>query len=474
MATISSLGTGSGLDLEGLITKLMQVEQQPLVDLNTKEAKVQAKISALGSLKSAIATLQGTASGLTPATGQTASAKFATFKATVADTTYATASATTSAVAGSYALEVTTLAQYHRLVTPSAAYSSSTSTIPTGTLVIERGAVSGAAFTRASGTSAVSVTIDSSNNTLAGLRDAINAADAGVTATIVTGTGGARLVLTSKDSGTGYQMRLSGLTGFDFDPVAAAGTLSQATADGGQAAGDAALKLNGISITSSSNTVTNALDGVTINFLKQTSSATTLTVSKDSTSSITSGLNAFIKAYNEAVGTISQLGSYNAETKEAGTLNGNATLRVVQSQLRSLVFSTPAGASGDYKTLSSIGVGVQRNGTLVLDSAKLQAALADDPDRVMALAAGFGKALTTATTAMTGSSGVIAAGTDGLNRTVDDIGKQRTRLADRLTQIETRYRAQFTALDSLVASMKSTSAYLTQQLAAITSSTSSN
>ena len=474
MATISSLGTGSGLDLEGLITKLMQVEQQPLVDLNTKEAKVQAKISALGSLNSAIATLQGTASGLTPATGQTASAKFATFKATVADTTYATASATTSAVAGSYALEVTTLAQYHRLVTPSAAYSSSTSTIPTGTLVIERGAVSGAAFTRASGTSAVSVTIDSSNNTLAGLRDAINAADAGVTATIVTGTGGARLVLTSKDSGTGYQMRLSGLTGFDFDPVAAAGTLSQATADGGQAAGDAALKLNGIAITSSSNTVTNALDGVTINLLKQTSSATTLTVSKDSTSSITSGLNAFIKAYNEAVGTISQLGSYNAETKEAGTLNGNATLRVVQSQLRSLVFSTPAGASGDYKTLSSIGVGVQRNGTLVLDSAKLQAALADDPDRGMALAAGFGKALTTATTAMTGSSGVIASGTDGLNRTVDDIGKQRTRLADRLTQIETRYRAQFTALDSLVASMKSTSAYLTQQLAAITSSTSSN
>ena len=185
-------------------------------------------------------------------------------------------------------------------------------------------------------------------------------------------------------------------------------------------------------------------------------------------------MTAFVKAYNEAINTISQLGGYNAETKEAGTLNGNATLRVVQSQLRSLVFSTPAGATGDYRTLSSVGVGVQRNGTLLLDSSKLQAALADDPDGVMALAAGFGKALTAATTAMTGSTGVIAAGTDGLNRTVTDIDKQRQRLADRLTQVEARYRAQFTALDSLVASMKSTSAYLTQQLAAITSSTSSS
>ncbi|MBL8486410.1 MAG: flagellar filament capping protein FliD [Rhodocyclaceae bacterium] len=474
MATISSLGTGSGLDLESLVTKLMQVEQQPLVDLNTKEARVQARISALGSLKSAISTLQSAASGLTPATGQTAAAKFSTAKATVADTTYATAGATTSAVPGTYSLEVTTLAQNHRLVSPSGAYTSSGSAIATGTLVIELGSVSGPTFTRASGTEAVSVTIDSGNNTLAGLRDAINAAGAGITATIVTGTGGARLVLTAKDSGTGHQMRLSGLTGFDFDPVAATGTLSQAPADGGQAASDAALKLNGIAITSSSNTVTEALDGVTINLLKQTTSATTLTVSKDSTGGITSGMTAFVKAYNEAVNTISQLGGYNAETKEAGTLNGNATLRVVQSQLRSLVFSTPAGATGDYRTLSSIGVGVQRNGTLLLDSSKLQAALADDPDGVMALAAGFGKALTAATTAMTGSTGVIAAGTDGLNRTVTDIDKQRQRLADRLTQVEARYRAQFTALDSLVASMKSTSAYLTQQLAAITSSTSSS
>ncbi len=474
MATVSSLGSGSGLDLESLVTKLMQVEQQPLVALNTKEGKVQAKISALGSLKAALSTLQGTASALTPATGQTASAKFTTYKASVADSAYATASASTSAVAGSYSLEVTGLAQTHRLASPSGAYASSSSAIGTGTLVIERGSVSGATFTRATGSSAVSVTIDSSHNTLGGLRDAINAADAGVTATIVTGTGGAQLVLTSKDSGTGHQMRLSGLTGFDFDPVAATGTLSQATLAGGQAAADASLKLNGIAITSTSNTVTGALDGVTINLLKQTTSATTLTVSKDTSTSLTGGLNAFIKAYNEVVGTVAQLGSYDAETKEAGTLNGDATLRMVQSQLRSLVFGTPGGVTGDYRTLSSIGVSVQRDGTLSLDSTKLQAALAAGSDDVAGLVGAFGKALTSASNNMVGSTGIIAAGTDGLNRTIADITKQRERLARRLDQIETRYRSQFTALDSLVASMKSTSAYLTQQLAALTSSTSSN
>ena len=478
MATVSSLGSGSGIDLNGLLTSIMSAEQQPLLTLQTREVSYQSKISALGSLKSALSTLQTAASSLVPAIGTTAAAKYSSFSASVADSSIASATATTGAVAGTYSLEISSLALTHRLVTPSSAgYTSASSTIGTGDLKIEFGSLSGGTFT-ADSTRSKTITIDSTNNTLGGLRDAINAANIGASATIVKGTNGAQLVLTSNSTGLSNVMQLSGtgttpLTGFDYDPASNTGTMTQDAAQGGQAATNAAFTLNGIAATSSTNTVTGVLDGVTLDLTKQTTSATTLTVKKNTTSNLTTALNAFIEAYNEANTSMTELGAYNATTKTAGELQGNSTLRTAQSQVRNLIFGATAGGISVYQRLSDIGVSLAKDGSLSLDTSKLNAATSADFDGVANLVSTVGTAFKTTLNGLVGSTGSITSATDGMNRLVKDITKQQEVLSAHLTTIEAQYRAQFTALDTLIASMKRTSSYLTQQLASLPSASSS-
>lgn len=489
MATVSSLGAGSGLDLSGLLTSLMQAEQQPLVSLQRKEASYQSRISALGTLQSALGSLQTAASALVPAIGTTAAAKYTTYTASVADTSIATASASAGAVAGTYSLEVSALAKNQRLVTPAYSGGSASTAIATGSLKIELGKLSGGVYTADSARS-TTITIDSSHATLGGLRDAINAANIGASATIVTGTNGAQLVLTSSDTGLSNVVRLSGLTGFDYDPVADTGTMSQSASLGGQAASDATFALNGIAATSSSNTVTGVLDGVTLNLLKTspvltpasttppitpaTYTPTTVKVTKDSVGSVTSSLNAFIKAYNDANKSMTELGAYNATTKVAGALQGNSTLRSAKGQVSALVFQTSAGGTSVYQHLSDIGVSLGKDGSLSLDSTKLSAAVAADPTAVANLVAKVGSAYKTAIDGMIGSTGTVTSATDSTNRLIKDVTKQQQALSDRLAVIQANYTKQFTALDSLIAGMKQTSTYLTQQLANLPGVTSSS
>lgn len=470
--TVSSLGAGSGLDLSGILNSLMQVEQQPLVDLQKKEASYQARISALGSLKGALSSLQSTAAGLAPSTGQTAAQKYASFSASVADSTIASASASTSAVPGVYSLEVSKLAQNHRLAsvtsgTPGVSpyYADAQATIGQGTLTIDFGKLAGATYT-ADSTRKLTVTIDATNNTLGGLRDAINAANGGVAATIVTGTGGAQLVLTAKDGGTSNVMKLSGLAGFTFDPTNASGGFTQSASQGGQAAQDAAFKLNGIAATSSTNSVSGVLDGVTLTLSKTNEgSPTTVTITKDATSGITKSLNSFIKAFNDAAKTVSDLGAYNAQTKVSGALQGQAIVRTAQTQLRSLFFNTTAGGTSNYQRLSDIGVSLDKSGNLSLDTAKLNKALAANYDAVTSLVEKVGTSFKTSLETMVGSSGTITNLTSNITAMVKRLGQQENTLTQRISRIEERYRQQFTSLDSAIAGMKQTSTYLSQQLA---------
>ena len=477
MATISSLGSGSGLDLSGLLTSIMNAEQQPLLALQQKEASYQSKISALGTLQGALSALQTAASSMVPSTGTTATAKYSTYSASVADSTIASASAATGAVAGTYSLEVSSLAKIQRLVTPSSAgYTSASSIIGTGDLKIEFGSLSGGVYT-ADSARTKTITIDSTNATLGGLRDAINAANIGASATIVVGTGGARLILSSNSTGISNVMQLSGtgaapLAGFDYAAAADTGTMTQAAAQGGQAATNAALTLNGIAATSSTNSVSGVLDGVTLNLTKETTTATTLTVSKNTSGNLTSALNSFVKAYNDANKSMSELGAYNATSKSAGALQGNSTLRTAQNQVRSLVFGATGGGSSAYQRLSDIGVSVDKNGALSLDSTKLSKAVTADFDGVANLVSAVGSAFKTSIEGLVGTTGSITSATDGANRSIKDLVKRQEALSRHLTSIESNYRAQFTALDSLIASMKQTSTYLTQQLASLPSTSS--
>lgn len=468
---ISSLGAGSGLDLSGILNNLMSLEQQPLIDLQKKEASYQARISALGSLKGALSSLQAAASGMIPSTGQTAAQKYSSLSASVADSTIASASASTSAVPGVYSLEVSLLAQSQRLATATpgtpatSPYADANATVNQGTLTIEFGKLDGGTYT-ADSTRKLSITIDATNNTLGGLRDAINAANGGVTATIVTGTAGAQLVLTSKDSGNSNVMKLSGLSGFDFDPTTSTGGFTQDAAQGGRAAQNAAFTLNGIAATSSTNTITGVLDGVTLNLAKtNVGSPTNVTITQDSSSGITKVLNTFVKGFNDANKTVSDLGAYNAQTKVAGPLQGQAIIRSAQTQLRSLVFNTTAGGSSTYQRLSDIGVSIDKSGNLSLDSAKLSKALAADFQGVANLVEKVGTSFKTGLESMVGSTGTISGLTDTINSTIKRLGQQENVLTQRISRIEDRYRQQFTALDSAIAGMKQTSTYLTQQLA---------
>lgn len=444
MATITSLGVGSGLDLESLVTQLMQVERQPLTTLQTKETAVSAKISALGSLKSKLAAVQTAAKGLIPDSGQTALNKFASFTATVADTTIASASATTGAVAGKYSLNVTQLAQAQQ-------HTSSAGLTPTAgdTLTFS--------FATDGATRDKTITLDSTNASLTGLRDAINDANMGVSASIINGTNGAQLILTAEE-------------GLD-NAITLGGTLASALTET-VSAQNAEFEINGISATSSTNEVTDALDGVTLNLAKV--GTTQITVSQDNTTNITTALNSFIEAYNAANTLMTTQGAYDDTTKTAGALQGNSTLRDAQGVMRNLLFTTTAGGSSKYQRLSDLGVSIQSDGSLKLDSSKLSSALAADPAGAANLVAKIGTTYNERLEYVVGSSGSIQIATDSANRILKDYQDQEATLETRLTTIEARYRKQFSALDTLIASLNSTSSYLTQQLASLSGTSSSN
>lgn len=467
MATITSLGSGSGLELESLVTKLMAAESVSLTTLQTKQASYTTKISAMGTLRSSLASLQTAAKALVPSATQTAVAKYSTYTATLADTDVATATATTGAVAGKYSLEVSSLAQGQRLT--SSTYASSTTSITSsgGTLTLNLGTLSSGTYTADSSRS-YSLSL-SAGATLADLRDAINDSDAGVTATIINGTSGAQLVINGSE-GTNNVISLtsSDISGFNFDPTAS-GTQGW-TQD--QAAADASFTLNGIAATSHSNTVTDVLDGVTLNLTGTNSgSATTLTIKQDVTTSASSLLQSFVTSFNSAYATMSTLGAYNTETEVAGDLQGNSTLRYAMNQIRQAVFSTTSDdSSSTYQSLSDLGVSINSSGQLSIDSTKLSAALTADPTGVSNLIAKVGSTYNTNIENLIGTSGSVTVATSGLNSTVKDYDDRIEKMQLRLDAIETRYRAQFTALDTLVSSLTSTGDYLTSFISSLNSS----
>lgn len=465
MASVTSLGSGSGLPLESLVTKLMTVESIPLKTLQTRANSYQTKVSAMGSLRSVLASLQTAAKGMTANTGQKAADKFAAYTAKITNADVGTATASTGAVAGKYSLEVSALAKSQQLTSSTYTNSSTVVSASGGTLKLELGSLSGGAYT-ADSSRTYNLTLPA-NATLANIRDAVNSSDAGVTASIVNGTNGSQLILTSKE-GTNSVMRLSGITGFEYQPETG-GTTDLAETISAQ---DAAFTLNGIAATSHTNTVTNALDGVTLQLTgTNVGSATTLNITQDISTNLTKSLQDFVTAYNTATTTMASLGAYNSTTQVAGDLQGNSTLRSTQSLIRKAITETTSGnAASNYQRLSSIGVTIADNGNLTIDSSKLNAAIKADPTTVSNLISNVGDAFNTTINNLTGATGPITVATNGLNTTIKSIQDQESKLQDRISAIETRYRAQFSALDTLISSLNTTASYLTSYTSSLTSS----
>lgn len=383
---ITAPGVGSNLDVNSIISQLMAVEQRPLGQLGVKEAAFQSKLSAVGQVKSAVGSIQAALGGLKDAS------RFSGIRATSSDTKVVAASADKTASPGTYAVEVTTLAQAQKL--HSKAFSAATTVVGSGTLTLQFGTESGGVFTANADRSAIAITVDGTNNTLAGIRDAINAKKAGITATIVNDGSGYRLALSSAYAGANHEIKVA-VSDVDGNPTDDAG-LSQLAHDPvgvqrlteSQAAQNALFKIDGITVSQTSNTVTNAIDGLTLTLT--TAGSSTVTVTRDATSA-KSAIDGFVKAYNEAQKTLSALGAYNAETKQAGALQGDSTLRTIQTQVRSILTGSLPNAGGGLNLLSQIGLSFELNGTLKLDASKLQAAIDDPTKDVATLFAAVGK-----------------------------------------------------------------------------------
>ncbi len=397
MAGISVSGIGSGLDINQLVSDLVSAEAAaPTARLNRREASLQGELSAIGALKGALSSFQTVVKDLKSATA------LAGVKATVGDESLLGASATSIAQPGSYEIEVLALAKAQKLA--SGGFQELTDVVGSGTLTFRYGDYDADSntFTENPDKTAQTLTLDTSNNTLAGLRDAINEADLGVRANIINDGSSYRLVLASQDSGAANGLEItvadadgnhtdaSGLSQLAFDPTAAVGAGKNLTQT--VAAQDASLLVDGLAVTGETNTLVGVVQGVTLN-LKQAEpgTVTTLTVDRDA-EAISGKVKGFVDAFNSLLATIQALTKFDPETGEKGLLLGDAGVRGVQNQLRNVITGLVEGASESFGSLTDIGISTQRDGTLALDSTKLSAAVDADPDGVAGLFARVGRA----------------------------------------------------------------------------------
>ncbi|MCL5974798.1 MAG: flagellar filament capping protein FliD [Gammaproteobacteria bacterium] len=452
MATIQAPGIGSGLDVNDIVKQLMAIERQPITSLTTKKSFVNAQISAYGSLKSKIADFQTAMNNLN------SPQKFQVFKATSGNESVLTSSVSSSAVAGNYNIEVVSLAERDKIATK--AFTNAGSVVGEGTLTISIGANS------------FDLTIDSSNNTLASIRDAINNAtgNTGVSATIVTGDEGARLVLSSKETGIDNALRISvadsdgnntdenGLSALAYNPedgVEFRPAISSAQ--------NALIRVDGFDVSSNTNTFTGALDGVTINATSV--GTTTLSVSRND-EKILESVEAFAKAFNALRSEINK--------QRSGQLEADSTLLTLERQIFDVLNAGSSIGGSSFSYLIEAGVSINKQGVMQVDSAKISEIMNNDFDSFVNLFAsesgGFAAKLSTLANGWLATNGLIDSRQDGLKTQVKGIDEQILRMEDRLISVEARIRAQFSALDTLVSSLNNTSSFLTQQLASLNNS----
>ena len=467
MAITSSSTTA--LDVPSLVAQLMAVERRPIDKLNAQIASYETKISSFGTLSSLTSTFKSAT--------QTLNTSLQKLTATPSDASLLGASASSSAVPGAYTVNVSKLAQSQNLV---AAGQTSTNTAigdgTTTTVSFQLGTISGGTLTNGtySGASfipgaaaAIDITIDGTNNTLAGIRDAINAAAVGVTATIVNDGSGTpyRLALSSSSTGVSNSFKIT-TSGGDGSIDSLLGYNPEGTQNltQTQAAQNASLTVNGIAITSATNSLSEAIQGVTLSLKGVTATPSTLTVARD-TSSINTAATGFVDAYNALASQIKSRSAYGADGKDGGALAGESTLRILQNQMRD-IFLTPA-TGGTLTTLGQVGIAFQQDGSLKLDSSKLNNAIAADYDDVVNLfssPSGFATRLETWSTSALSANGLFDARTKSLNGYVKDYNAEIDRLENLMTAMETRLRTQYTNLNLLLSSMNSTSTFLTNQL----------
>ncbi|CUR44867.1 flagellar filament capping protein FliD [Alloalcanivorax xenomutans] len=439
MASIASLGVGSGLDLNGLLEQLESAERQKLTPITNQAASYQAKISAFGTLESALDKFRDAAETL----GEEDSFRSVATNQTGESVTFTTG---TDVALGSFDINVTQRAR---------AYSIATQGVADKDADLGAGSVS---IDLANGES-LEVTLSEDKSSLKDLRDAINDQNKGVQASIVNDGSGTpyRLVMTSAKTGTE-----EAISGVSFS----GGLGSALSLDGASevTARNAEFTINGIAMQSQSNKVEDAIQGVTLNLVEEGESS--LDITRD-TDAIKKAVNDFVSAFNNLKESIGSLTSFNSETGESGELIGNSTVRRIESELRGVL---SAGVDeGEYRVLADLGVSLQRDGTLKVNDEDLDEAISNNLEGVSRFFVGrdendgiIGK-LDSALEDMLEDDGMIDRVTEGFETSIDSLSKRYDRMEQSIAATVERYRTQFQKLDSMVAQMNATSSYLTQQ-----------
>ncbi len=464
--TISFSGLATGIDTSSIVSQLMALERAPEKILTDQKTKMQGQASEYTKLSSLLKTLQSTLTAMNTV------GTFAAKRVSVADGTVASATATASALAATHTLKVTSLAQSQTLVSNSGYASDTALNFGTGTVTITNAA---------DPTHPVTINIDGTKNSLQGIASAINSSGANVSASVVNDGSGTpyRLAIIGKDTNT-YSVTASltgGSTGYDA-PVFTEKV----------AASNAVFQVDGIDMTRTANTVTDAIPGVTLNLLNTNDpSRTTITVTND-TSSVTDKINSFITAYNNVMNLINQDTAYDSTKNTAGPLFGDSTVRTVRDTLQTVLTSAVSGLTGSYTSLSQIGINSEaKTGILSINADSTQGptlsdALSRDFNGVVSLftsntgtygfdldqygiAEQFNQQITALTKPyLAGSySGIIAARVQGLNDNMTDIDDRIAAMEVRLTAMENSLNAQFTAMETTISN---TQAWGNQLLAA--------
>ncbi|GLR11021.1 flagellar filament capping protein FliD [Mixta theicola] len=467
MASVSSLGAGTSLDLQTLYDSLESSEQTRLTPITTQQTSYKAKLTAWGIVQTSLEKLQTAADTLKD------TSKIASTKVSSTNTAFS-ATLANDASAGSYSVEVSQLAQAQSLLSKSAPSKDSDlgdSSLASRTITI----------TQSGQDTPMTVTLTQDQSSLSDIRDAINKQQGSVTASIIKSDDDTYyLSLTSRDTGTANEMTVttddSSLAQYiSYDKTSATNGMSQQVA-----AADAELTINGVAITRSSNTITDAPEGVTLALTKtNVGSPETLTVQKDNQPMV-DAVQAYVDAYNSLQTTIANQTKYttvdqgsDAQSTSNGDLLGDGTLRNIQTRLRSMLSTSQSG--GDYSLLSQIGVTQDVDGKLTVDSDKLNTALDEKSASVVTFLSGDGKTTGFATQAsnllesMLASDGSVQQAEDGINTTLKRLSDQYDQVNDQITATMARYKTQFTSLSTLVSSMTQTGNYLTQQFDAMNS-----
>ncbi|MES4612688.1 MAG: flagellar filament capping protein FliD [Ewingella sp.] len=477
MASVSSLGAGTSLDLNSLMDSLTKAENDRLTPLTNQQTSYKAKLTSFSILQTSLDKLKTAATAL-----QNAS-QIAGTSVTSTNTSFSAAlTPNASAPAGSYQINVTQLAQAQSLL--SASKSDPKAALGT------TGAANRSITIAQTGKDPVTIPLTDDQTSLNGMRDAINAKQAGVTASVIKANDNTYyLSITANDTGVANAMTVS-VSGDDalnsvvgYNPSSSTNGMKVTTA-----AQDAKFTINNnVEITRSSNVVSDALDGVTLTLKSLTSANAnssgpeTLTLTQDP-SAMTKAIQNYVDAYNSLQTTIASQTAYTAVDKGAdsqnasnGALFGDGTVRTISTQLRGSIASSQPNT--DFSTLASMGITQDVNGKLTVDSTKLNNAITKKPGSVVQFFAGDGKTTgfgTQATNMLTKmldpTNGTVQAAEDGINKSLKNLSDQMTKTQASITLNLTNYKNQFTNLSVLVNKLTNTGSYLTQQFAAMSGS----